>query len=1157
MTGRTSDVGGGVVARVEVSLDGGATWGEAILTPQPIEDLWSFFWTPTTLGPATIKSRATDNSGNVQDPPAEITVTIADKTPPTITGNFPLFAAIDVDLHVNVFLTFNEALDPATVNNTTVEFRERQTGVLVPATVSYDDALFKITIDPTDPLSPGFAYDAIFHGGSTEPTIKDLAGNSLTSDVLLRFTARIPPFRVIEITPARSATNISPGVVPAAKFSDALDPASVNSSTVVLTGQTTVSLRRIIYSPSARRILLEPNGPLQHGQTYKITLRGGASGPRITSSGGTPLEDDFTWSFTIAPPPPPIPTWSIWAPEETPDNPVTDDTSSKELGLKFRSDRSGLVTDIRIYIGSLDFEPGMGKLWKGSGEQIGQVTFSDERRIGWRQATFQTPIPIEANTTYVVSYSAPAGRYAATPGYFESSGRDNGPLHALRDGVDSGNGVIGPIGQFPDQTIMSTNYWVDVVFSDTGALAPQVLQTWVEPIIAGQIATNATPHARFSKPLDPARVNESTVQMFDQANTQVPINVSYDPNTLIVTITPERLLHFRDLYTVVYKGGDAASRITDSEGTPLAHDFTWSFLTTDPPPNPKPILLLTSTFSGNKFAQYYGEILRAEGFSFSSYDVAEANDLTLSQHKVIILGETPLAAVDVTLLSNWVTAGGNLIAMRPDRKLATLLGIFGAGPVRSDAYLRIDTTREPGAGIVGEPIQYHGTANLYTLIGDTQQVATLYSSPTEATDNPAVTLRTVGTNGGQAAAFAFDLARSIVYTRQGNPAWAGQDRDDIPPIRTNDLFFGGAEPDWVNLANVAIPQADELQDTSPLPRFWYLPNMKKAAILMTGDDHGTSNGTQTVFDMLNDASPPGCSRDNWECYRATSWVYPESGLTNDQARDYAIQGFEVGAHITTNCENWTPETLSSFIVNSQTAFRTKYVDIDNARTNRTHCGVWTDWATHPKAELNRGISIDASYYYWPSQWVLNRPGFLTGSGFPMRYADLDGSIINVYQAATHLSNETGASPDGIDSLLDKALGDEGYYGVFGVGYDYTDQFASTILDIARGRNVSLISAEQLRIWLVAKGLSSFSGQVITPTDSGFELEFSIDVNSFVGNLYAMIPYEALGGRVTSIVRNPDFRIPVEFTIETIKGRSYAVFPAAEGRLGIIATYTIP
>ena len=72
-----------------------------------------------------------------------------------------------------------------------------------------------------------------------------------------------------------------------------------------------------------------------------------------------------------------------------------------------------------------------------------------------------------------------------------------------------------------------------------------------------------------------------------------------------------------------------------------------------------------------------------------------------------------------------------------------------------------------------------------------------------------MTLRSVGSNGGQVAAFAYDLARSVVYTRQGNPAWAGQERDgEQPPIiRSDDLFF----PDWIDLDKVQIPQADEQQ----------------------------------------------------------------------------------------------------------------------------------------------------------------------------------------------------------------------------------------------------------------------------------------------------------------------------------------------------------
>ena len=55
-----------------------------------------------------------------------------------------------------------------------------------------------------------------------------------------------------------------------------------------------------------------------------------------------------------------------------------------------------------------------------------------------------------------------------------------------------------------------------------------------------------------------------------------------------------------------------------------------------------------------------------------------------------------------------------------------------------------------------------------------------------------MTLRAVGSSGGQAAAFTYDLARSVVETRQGNPAWSGQERDGQAPIRSDDLFFGGS-----------------------------------------------------------------------------------------------------------------------------------------------------------------------------------------------------------------------------------------------------------------------------------------------------------------------------------------------------------------------------
>ena len=45
---------------------------------------------------------------------------------------------------------------------------------------------------------------------------------------------------------------------------------------------------------------------------------------------------------------------------------------------------------------------------------------------------------------------------------------------------------------------------------------------------------------------------------------------------------------------------------------------------------------------------------------------------------------------------------------------------------------------------------------------------------------------------------------------------------------------------------------------------------------------------------------------------------------------------------------------------------------------------------------------------------------------PMRFAKLDGSMIDVYQATTQMTDESGQTyPDTIDTLLDRALGAEG------------------------------------------------------------------------------------------------------------------------------------
>jgi hypothetical protein len=141
------------------------------------------------------------------------------------------------------------------------------------------------------------------------------------------------------------------------------------------------------------------------------------------------------------------------------------DTSPIEVGLAFKSDSAGNITGVRFYKSSNDTGTHLGHLWTSAGALLGTVTFSGETASGWQQASFATPISIQANTTYVVSYYAPNGNYSANNGYFSSAGVDSPPLHALSN-VTTSNGLYNYVtgGGFPNQTFGATNYWVDVVF---------------------------------------------------------------------------------------------------------------------------------------------------------------------------------------------------------------------------------------------------------------------------------------------------------------------------------------------------------------------------------------------------------------------------------------------------------------------------------------------------------------------------------------------------------------------------------------------------------------------------------------------------------------------------------------------------------------------
>ena len=848
---------------------------------------------------------------------------------------------------------------------------------------------------------------------------------------------------------------------------------------------------------------------------------------RVTDARGTTASRAFTMqvevpsNVTLQPPgavPPVV--------DSGADSPVA-------LGTTFYADVPGAVRAVRFYKSAANTGTHVVSLWTANGTRIATATASNETASGWQEVPFATPVAIQARTLYVASYHTTVGHYASEPNW---AGRHVTPLHAPANGTTFNgttvrNGVYGYGGAntFPNSVFAASGYAVDVSFSPSAPL-PTLVSVAIAPAVP-----QLHPGAMYQL-VATGTYADGSVSLIDPTwSSSAPGVAAVDAAGMLTAV------------------GGGTAKVTASIGDKSAQASVAVTPNPDPLQGPGgPILVIAD--ARNRFSWFLGEILRAEGLNaFRIEELANVTRTVLDRYDVVLLGETPLTAAQASMLEGWVTAGGKLIAMRPDTRLAGLLGLSSTGSTLAEGYLLVDTNTAPGRGITGQTMQFHGTADRYTLAGATA-IARLYTNATTSTTAPAVTLRDVG--AGKAAAFTFDLARSIVYTRQGNPAWSGQPRDAGTEIRSNDLFFGAAagdvQRDWVDFAKIAIPQADEQQrllanlilqmnlGTKPLPRFWYLPSFHKAAVVMTGDDHA-HGGTRQRFEDYRGYSPPNCSLDDWECVRGTSYIYPDTPLSVADAVRFDGLGFETALHVTTNCGNWSSQAqLEDFYASGLETFAATFVGVVPPSTSRTHCIIWSDYDSQPKVELAHGIRLDTNYYYFPGSWVRDRPGFMTGSGMPMRFSDRNGNLIDVYQAHTHMTDESEQSyPRTADALLDGALGPNGYYGVFTANM-HTDfnplTWSDDIVRSAQARGVPVVTARQMLTWLDGRNGSAFENLAWTQG----ELTFDVVADERARNLRAMVPLRAGSLQVASVEQDGE---TVSYEIETIKGIEYAVFDA--------------
>ncbi|MCH5373867.1 MAG: DUF4082 domain-containing protein, partial [Planctomycetes bacterium] len=406
ISGTATDAGGGVVGGVEVSVDGGATWRRA-----EGRENWTYAWTtPSAAGPITIRSRAVDDSGNIETPAAGTDVTVNELTCPcTIWSSSVVPGSIETSDtgSIEVGVKFRSDVDgqitgirfykgpnntgthvgslwssSGTLLATAVFANESASGwqqvdfstpVAIAANTVYVASYFApngryavdtgyftvsgVTTGPIYLLQDGEAGGNGVFGYSTSSAFpsESFGASNYWVDVVFDTTPLPPdttPPEVLSTSPIGGATDVSIHAPVTVTFNEPLDPAKVTTDTVELRDAAAQLVpASVSYDAATRTARLTPSSPLELAAVYTATVRGGEMDPVIRDVAGNALAADLSWSFTVEETASPL-VFTVWPDTTVPTIPSASDPDAIELGVKFRANVDGFVTGVRFYKGA-------------------------------------------------------------------------------------------------------------------------------------------------------------------------------------------------------------------------------------------------------------------------------------------------------------------------------------------------------------------------------------------------------------------------------------------------------------------------------------------------------------------------------------------------------------------------------------------------------------------------------------------------------------------------------------------------------------------------------------------------------------------------------------------------------------------------------------
>ncbi|MEP7257771.1 MAG: hypothetical protein ABI687_05275 [Flavitalea sp.] len=577
----------------------------------------------------------------------------------------------------------------------------------------------------------------------------------------------------------------------------------------------------------------------------------------------------------------------------------------------------------------------------------------------------------------------------------------------------------------------------------------------------------------------------------------------------------------------------------------------------------QPILILGSP---GRFDTYTGEILKAEGFNefvIGSIADPQISLSYLKRYNMVIITETPITDRQTIIFSAYVQAGGNLVAFRPDKKLLPILGIQDEKEMISSAYIAIDAASAIGKGLIADPLQFHGEADAYLLKG-AKKVASIYKKGDDRIQYPAVSVNEYGR--GRTITFAYNLPESISLTRQGNPLFAGQEKDSITGLRAMDLFTYG----WVDTSKNTFNQADEQMRllshciewissfSAPLPRFWYFPDTLQCLVMLNNDGE---NSIEKEFEpQFADIEAKGA--------KMTLYILETDKVSKTATDSWAKRGHEISGH-PDDTENAThPDWLNmNTAINTKLAELKSRFDIPRMSTIVNHWFVWCgnnengkqDFTAQAKIEASKKIGMDINYAHYDNgsnQFRFlgplgNEQGNYTGSGLPLKFADENGKLVDIYQALNNVYDQQYMeNKDSLGffncfkGLMDRSLNGSAYSYItlkcHNNEYFFSKVPLSRMLDYANEKGIPVWTCAKILDFLKAKDEASFKNISWSADKLSFNIHSSLTHSN---GITCMIPYRFNGKEIREIAVGG---LKSAYSIKNIKGSDYAFLTIKPG-----------